>query len=173
MYKRQPLTWAAALLGVLLLIAIASVYRLRTVPAWNTWVTPVTFCATAGVLGCAGLALLLATQAEAGGARRGRGVTAALLAILQLLRLGVHLRRLAREGGAAARSAAAVLVGHRPMLIRRALYALAGAGVVLGITWPERAAADWMALGLGCVLLLASELFGRVLFYASHRRTGL
>lgn len=169
----RPLTWAAALLGVLLLIAIASVYRLRTVPAWNTWLTPVTFCATAAVLGCAGLALLLATQAEAGAARRVLGVTAALLAILQLLLLGVHLRRLAREGGAAAESADAVLVGHRPMLIRRGLYALAGAGVVLGITWPERAAADWMALGLGCVLLLASELFGRVLFYASHRRTGL
>lgn len=52
----------AALVGAVLIYAMSRVYRLRTVPAWDTWRTPARFFLAAVVLGglAAALALTLA-----------------------------------------------------------------------------------------------------------------
>lgn len=170
-----PWDWVAAVLGVLLVITIARVYRLRTVPAWNTWATPAAFFGTAYVLGAAALALLLASRAEApvDSALRALGVTVAILVVLQLFVLIKHLRNLAREPGAAAVSARAILGRYKAALARRCVYALVSAGILLACTGPGHGSNHAVAIGVACALLLASEFLGRFLFYASHRRTGL
>ena len=48
---RNVVAWAAALLGLALIASMANAYRVRTVPAWNTWVTPASFFTTALLLG--------------------------------------------------------------------------------------------------------------------------
>ena len=49
--------WVMALLGTGLVTSMAWVYRLRAVPAWNTWRTPASFFLSAAVLGCLGVTL--------------------------------------------------------------------------------------------------------------------
>lgn len=60
-----------ALMGAVLVYAMSRVYRLRTVPAWDTWRTPVRFFLAAAVLG--GLAAALALTVVAGKAMPGIG----------------------------------------------------------------------------------------------------
>ena len=43
--------WLADVIGLALIISMAQVYRLRTVPAWNRWTTTVSFFATTLLLG--------------------------------------------------------------------------------------------------------------------------
>jgi anaerobic dimethyl sulfoxide reductase subunit B (iron-sulfur subunit) len=48
---REPLAWATLGAGTALLYAMACVYRLRAVPAWNTWRTQAAFFISALLLG--------------------------------------------------------------------------------------------------------------------------
>jgi len=52
-----PPSWLRALLallGLALIFSMAQVYRLRAVPAWNTWRTPLSFFLSAAILGALG-----------------------------------------------------------------------------------------------------------------------
>lgn len=114
---------AAAALGLLYVYAVSRVYLLRTVPAWNTWATPVSFLLTALLLGSAVLGL---------------GAQAAALAALQLVVAWVGfgrpdpLRVVGTAAGAAllfvphpaAIGAACVLLFAAEMLGRYRFYAL-------------------------------------------------
>jgi anaerobic dimethyl sulfoxide reductase subunit B (iron-sulfur subunit) len=168
-----------ALIGIVFVERIASVYRLRTVPAWDTWATGTAFMGTALLLGAAGLAVGLTARADSGDlaaidrAIQVLGSGAALVAVLQLVFFFTHVHGLTRAGGAGAESAASLWTDHLGALVRRSLFALVGASLLLGYAVPGRGSEHPFALGLACALLLASELLGRFLFYASHRRTGL
>lgn len=48
---RQILAGVTALVGLVFVYATANVYLIETVPAWNSWTTPVTFYATTFLLG--------------------------------------------------------------------------------------------------------------------------
>ncbi len=120
--------YVAALLGLFFVWAIANVYRLRTVPAWDTWRTPAQFLGTAFLLGAA---------------IRGLPIVAACFALGQVLLTMTSLPR-KRRGIAALRVATALL----------------GSALLFHSAW-------------AILLLFASELIGRWLFYASHRRVGL
>jgi anaerobic dimethyl sulfoxide reductase subunit B (iron-sulfur subunit) len=58
---RVVLALGAALFGVMLIVSMFSVYRLRTVDAWKTWFTSASFFITAGLLGllAAGVVLIV------------------------------------------------------------------------------------------------------------------
>jgi DMSO reductase anchor subunit len=142
---------AVAVLGLLFVGAISRVYRIRTVPAWDGVATPAAFFGTALVLGTAPMPPLAGA--------------AAAFALLNPAVSAFHLRRLAARGGAAAESAAAVRDGHRALLVFRVATALVGAALLL--------AGSPFAAASACVLLFASELAARTLFYASRRRVGL
>src|SRR5664279_5450432 len=115
---RQALAGLAALVGLALVWSMTMVYRLPTVPAWDSWATPVRFFATTFLLGslAVGAALVIAD-----GVRRRRGVAAdagtkvvivtslrgiavgaiAMLGI-EFVVLPLYLGRLATDGSAAA-----------------------------------------------------------------------
>jgi anaerobic dimethyl sulfoxide reductase subunit C (anchor subunit) len=148
----------ASAAGLALVYVISSVYRLPTVPAWNRPATPLSFFATALLLGAAatGVLLLLPHEQQAAGALPLLSWVAVTLVALQLAL------------GPAAASAGAVLPGLR------SLSAVLGAGLLMAAAYsgPASPRAPWMTVG-ALLALLGSELLGRVLFYRSYRRVGL
>lgn len=59
---RHVLASITALLGVVLVWMMASLYLLPTVPAWNTWITPASFFTTALLLGSMAVTVALTAQ---------------------------------------------------------------------------------------------------------------
>lgn len=60
---RQLVAVLAALCGVVLVLCISQVYSLRTVPAWDTWHTPVRFWSTTLMLGSLAVGAVLSLTA--------------------------------------------------------------------------------------------------------------
>jgi len=176
---RNLIAWAAALLGLALICSMANAYRLRTVPAWNTWATPVSFFVTTFLLG--GLTV--------GGMLAGNpGVPPGLwrlslqwIALGAILLLGVELVivplwvvGLMAGRGAAVRAAAKITQEHRAIFWLRLALAVAGVAVA-GLTlspWGEGAQTG-IATALAFGLVLASEVLGRLLFFEARVRHGV
>ncbi len=163
-----------ALLGAALVYSMARVYRLRTVPAWDTALTSWTFFLTAGSLG--GLtAALCAILAPAVGAGHG-GAVRVLVAAASLCLSG----ELALEGawlGLRRRVAARLDVGlhPHPPRSRTALRAtLLGVAVVLavGVVLGGDAGREALVAAALCATLAAGAV-GRTAFYGSHARVGM
>jgi anaerobic dimethyl sulfoxide reductase subunit B (iron-sulfur subunit) len=71
--------------GLALVYAMARVYRLRTVPAWDSGLTTVGFFATTAVLGALGTAWLLALATLLGGGSGASGVGVAVIGVALLV----------------------------------------------------------------------------------------
>lgn len=174
---RGALPWVAAGLGLLFVYAIVRVYRIRTVPAWDARATDVAFFGTTLLLGVAGAALLFVVRRAEGHTAdqslRSLGLIGAGIVVVELWTLRRHLRRLETEGGAAAQGARAVLRVRRGLLGLRTTCALVGASILVAGTAEAPDTATPAAVVVACGLLLLSEILGRYLFYASHRRVGL
>lgn len=193
---------AAALLGGALLYAMSRVYRLRTVPAWDTRLTPAAFLLTAASLGPLAAALALAFALGAGAASRSAGTTAALMLLLVLSSASVatelFLEPLWTERRRRARSS--VDPGLFPELRGRFPVGSAAtppfptarqARTALLVTMLAGNAAAWVAVAARAVdepaptpfLVVAlavafgagisAALVGRTAFYRSHARVGL
>ncbi len=146
---RSPLAALTALVGVALVYAMARVYRVRTVPAWDTPLTTIGFFATALLLGTlgvgAGLVLLpgipdvlvtgplhwLALAAAAGfGARLagpGRGTMHGVRRLLLLVGLALTIGLLVSAGRAGALLVAAFAVALAAETLGRYLFYVEGA----------------------------------------------
>jgi DMSO reductase anchor subunit len=161
----------AIVLGLALVLAIAKVYMIRTVPAWNTAATPAAFLLTTLLLGPALFAGILSTTTPQIPApvltRLASFVSVA--ALCQVLVTATHVIRLIRQTGAARESAIVLLTIHGKALGLRVAGTLLGAVVLLGGIGTGRPEVTVAALGI----LIAAEFLGRALFYASHRRAGL
>jgi DMSO reductase anchor subunit len=173
---RACLEVAVVLCGLGLVFAISRLYRLRTVPAWDTWATPAAFFGTALVLG---MALAALNQLQAGvstgtlsRALHGLSIVAVMLAAGQLVVTLIHVNDLRRQGGAAAASAAIITADLRPVLALRVIATVSGAALLPIATWPYGRQDPKVALA-AFALLLVGEILGRYIFYASHRRVGL
>ena len=169
-----PLT---ALLGLLFVHAIVRVYRIRTVPAWDTWATPFAFFSATLLLGAVAAAIVLvlgdAPTDLASAGLRVVGLIALPLAAGEILVMVLHLRSLARRGGAAADSARIVQQEHPGRIALRTSCCVVGGILLFGTTWPGQGVQAAPAILFACGLLFLSELLARSLFYASHRRVGL
>lgn len=163
-----------ALAGVGLLHAMSRVYRLRTVPAWDTGLTPVAFFLSAGSLG--GLAaalggLLVSSQVDA--AR----LVAALAAVCMAAELlgesawrahRLRARAAVVEGLASPEVAPTRAPFARSWLLLGALLLTVGF-VVFGGDDPAAVTALVVAMGAAA----SGETLGRVAFYRSYARRGL
>ena len=163
------------LVGLALIYVMGSAYRLRTVPAWNTWLTPVSFFVTTFLLGALAVGVLLAvpSQAPAGG----MGAVLNVIALWAVALLGIELviipLWLAQLTGseAAVHSAVRVTRQHGALFKMRLALAVAGlaaTGAAL-VGAPPRGLGMLVAFGL----VLASEVLGRLLFYAARVRHGV
>ncbi len=193
---RNALALAVAAVGLVLVLAMSMVYRLPTVPAWDTGVTTLTFLVTTFLLGgmAMGCALVgnywyLRTNPGAGPDDPGYVmlvISLRWIALISVGLLGVQFvvipAYLAQLGNHPAPAAAASLVllaqQHGGTLLLRLILLFAGAGL-LSLFVYAMAASESRVRVMGNTALLAflavfvSEVLGRYLFYASMVRIGL
>jgi anaerobic dimethyl sulfoxide reductase subunit B (iron-sulfur subunit) len=74
-FVMPEITWVTSLLGIGLIFGMAMVYRLHTMPAWDTWRTTAGFFITSALLGQLAMSVLL------GGSKLAWGIVVILLAV--------------------------------------------------------------------------------------------
>jgi anaerobic dimethyl sulfoxide reductase subunit C (anchor subunit) len=176
---RDVLAWVAALLGLALIVSMANAYRLRTVPAWDTWATPASFFITAGLLGGLGAGAMLAFNAGIPLELRWTALQSITLGAVLLLSLELVIvslravRLVARPGWALPVPARVTRQQGAIFKLRLALALLAVAVAGIGLSpWLEGAGISVTTVAvLG--LVLASEVLSRLLFYEVRVRHGL
>jgi len=176
---RDVMAWMAALLGLALITSMANTYRLRTVPAWNTWFTLISFFITACLLGVLAVGAMLVLKPEVpsdllGSSLQWIATVAICLSCVQLVILLLWIAGLAVAPGAAARAAARMTHERRSIFRWRLALAVVGlvaVGVILS-PWGDGAKAN-AAIMLAFGLVLASEMLGRLLFYEARVRHGV
>jgi anaerobic dimethyl sulfoxide reductase subunit C (anchor subunit) len=176
---RAILDVVASLLGLALVHAIGRIYMIRTVPAWNTWMTPAAFHATTSILGAAFFTSATAITTRLTGPlfdllEAALAITGALVVLtvaFQVVLANRHFNRFPPRngvGGYSHREQRAVLAVRIGFGLLGALFLFA---LVAWGAWSRlRVAAT---LSDACLLLFMGEVIGRFLFYASYRRTGL
>jgi len=192
---RRVLAWSAAVLGVVLVYAMARVYLLRSVPPWDTWLTPAAFFATTFLLGALALGLAFVinhhltgiggstdggTPAESGLLRpaiRWLVIVSLVLLGVELVIIPLQLSHLATVEAAYRLGLAATLSRLEWMLGLRLSLVFAGAIVFVRLLHRLNAAdRPGRLIGLNLlafVLVAAAEVLGRYLFYALYARSGI
>jgi anaerobic dimethyl sulfoxide reductase subunit C (anchor subunit) len=195
---RQALAGLAALVGLALIWSMTMVYLLPTVPAWDSWATPVRFFATTVLLGSLAVGAALVVTADVR-RRRGaaadeaadavimsslRGIAIGSIAMLgvEFVVLPLYLGRLATEGSVAGNASADTLVStYGGYAIAQLVLVFLGVAL-LGVFLSRLAKRFSTAVQLqmlafapvaAFVLVFAGEIIGRMLFYASYARVGL
>jgi DMSO reductase anchor subunit len=170
-----------ALAGAALVYAMARVYRLRTVPVWDTRLTTASFYLTTASSGALAAALLVGVSASvapgAGGAAVRVPVALGALALACELALEGAWRARRRaadravDAGLNPAGRAGGAARWRAGLLGTAGAASAAAWVLAGPGAPTPASR--VALALAFVAAVAAAVAGRERFYASYARLGL
>ena len=191
---RNVIAWLAGIDGLVLVYCMARVYMLEAQPAWNTWATPVSFYATAFLLGV--LAMGAAFVANYSYMQRKQpgcadeqctlmretlrwiALAAMILLGVELVVLPVYLVSVASASTAGYATIELMSGSLGWLLILRVALVFLGAGVFgLFLYQNATSAGKEKAIGniayLAFIVVLASEVLGRVLFYISHIRIGI
>lgn len=171
---KGPLLLLACAVGALLVLAMVRTYRMRTVPAWDSWATGAFFVqsalATGGALTALGLALR-SPHGRPGVAMVGAAAVGAAALTAGPLLLTFWRRAIGHRQGAG-HDAAERLAHARARTAARWAGALGAAGLLLAAPALD-APARIPVLAVAAALALATELVGRELFYRARVRTGL
>ncbi|MGE5265533.1 MAG: dimethyl sulfoxide reductase anchor subunit family protein [Acidobacteriota bacterium] len=147
--------WGTAILGLALVYSMTRVYRLRTVPTWNTWSTTALFFTTTLILGTLGYATLILSNANSGQLQAQIQQVSAIAGMLLTTQILI-VRLLNRTA-----SSGFILPRLRLLLLSLSLVAVAL------VAW------DGNRLSTGAViafiLAFAAEVIGRYTFYQSNR----
>jgi anaerobic dimethyl sulfoxide reductase subunit C (anchor subunit) len=191
---RNIIAWIAALVGLALVYSQSRIYMLVSQPAWNTLATPILFYATTLLLGSLAMgAAFVANYAyvqrkEPGcadvqcelmrGALRWIAIASIILVGVELIVYPLYLGYLASNGSAAA-SSAKLMVGPFGLIFAiRLVLAFLGAGVFGVFLYQNATSAgkekilSYLAYS-AFVIVLVSEVMGRLLFYATSYRIGV
>ncbi|MCL5257482.1 MAG: dimethyl sulfoxide reductase anchor subunit [Chloroflexi bacterium] len=170
---------AIGLLGFVLVYCMAQTYRLRTIPAWDTWATPASFLLTTLLLGSMVTAALLLAQeggAEpmAGGVIHSLAVWGMVLVSAQFLVAVLWVTRMSDVEGPGLnpfqRRANFSALRLRLALSLAGAFALAPLALPGGTQWLP---APGLTMLVACALMIAAEVLGRALFYQSRVRRGV
>jgi anaerobic dimethyl sulfoxide reductase subunit C (anchor subunit) len=195
MNVRRVVGLVVALVGLVLVYAMAMIYQLPTVPAWNSPATVVTFYITTFLLGSLAIgAAFVANFTYLRGKKPDKAnvqyamlaTTLRWLALVAIVLLGLHfvviplyLATLAVNPEPAAVASADVIIGQNGLLLAvRLVLLFLGAGVFAVFVYKNAASeAKLRVLGslayIAFALVLISEIMGRYLFYASMVRVGI
>jgi anaerobic dimethyl sulfoxide reductase subunit C len=191
---RNIVAWIAVLLGLALVFSMAQVYMLRTVPVWNSWITPLSFFATTFLLG--GLAVGAAFVANYAYLRNKSEVNLEVqsqllreslrwIAVLSIVMLGLilvvmplYVASLAAGGGPAQISATMLFEEYGLLFGLRLALAFVGAGLFAVFLYrnavtPGREQLLGNLVYAAFALVLVAEVMGRYLFYATFVRFGI
>ena len=191
---RNIIALVAAVFGVGLVFSMAMVYySLPAVPAWNNWATLVSFFATTILLGAVAIsaafvgayAYLHSRKQESSDKQRQiLAITLRWMALVSLVVLGVQLvvqpiymGYLASAGPVAEKSAAILVDEYGMLFALRFVLLFLGAGLFSFFIYKFARSARNIGLlstlaFASFALVLAGELVGRYLFYASFVRIG-
>ena len=186
--------WITVVIGLVQTYAMGMVYMIRTQPAWNTLATPITFFVTSLLLGVLAVAVALLVNYNANlkrdskfaekqlellrGALQGIAISAIVLLGIEFLVLPVYLAYLATQGAAALESLKMLTGTYGVALVIRLLFVFVGVSLLAVYLYRDASSAGkekaMMSLVYSAfVLVLAGEVMGRFLFYATHVRIGL
>lgn len=174
---RRVLAWLTGLAGVAAVISMAMIYHMSIMPAWQGYGTFVAFGGTTFFLGAALAAVVLLGRAYQDQARDLRSLawTAVVVALIEAALVPLQMAALA-GGSEAAQATAALLAGPYAWLVilRWALALIVGVVVLLAAI--RRLAMQQVPGSLfyvACLAILASEIAGRYLFYATAVPLGI
>lgn len=163
-----------AIIGLALVFFMSRIYMIRTVPAWNSVLTPIDFFTTMLLLGMLGLIVIsmmrpIDTDIRGDAMILHEIMVAVILGAIKLIVVICHPFHWIKAGvGEVALRGARWESMKRLYVLRTGL--LLGGIVYLGISLMTRHT-TWTFIALGAILL--SEILGRYQFYASYRRVGL
>ncbi len=185
---RQSLAVLTALFGIALIVVQGMIYVIPTIPAWDSWATPVSFFVTALLLGClvVGANFVLVTSVPRLAARHGgdtiellrhslRWISAASLGLLgvEFVIEPTYALELAGRGAAGIQSASLQLYGGGSMLIVELALIFLGAGLIGFVLHELRATGEPLAStmavpvhGPGAMAAAAMATTSRVTAYA-------
>ncbi|MDG3088439.1 dimethyl sulfoxide reductase anchor subunit [Vibrio hannami] len=169
---QKGLMVAAMVLGVIFMYSMIKVYMIDTVPTWNNIYTPVSFVMTMVVAG------LLLSQFVIVFAKDSRFTVDRNIAMIAVITIAISL--LATVGKAN-------LIGDIQSSVVKASELVTGMGIYLAVQvallmfglliWIlpliNKSSVNPINLAVALVLVLASELIGRGLFYSLHMTSGL
>jgi len=191
---RQVLAAVTAAIGLVLVLSMSMVYLLDTVPAWNSWTTPVTFYLTTLLLGALAVGTAFVVEAWVRRTRgkeqdaaadtlmrsalKGIGIAAIALLAAEFVVIPTYVLSLANDGSAAAgSSAAALMAGGGAWFVARLVLVALGAGVLGFFLYRTASKGTEKILAITAVsafaLVLVAETLGRVLFYNQMFHVGI
>lgn len=191
---RNVIAWITALVGLVLVFAMAQIYMLETQPAWNNFATPIQFFATTFLLGALAIGAALVVnynllQREVPecaeqqclllrDAIRGISLAGIVLLGIELILVPVQIAYLAAQGAPASLSAALMFGEFGLLLVLRLALVFIGAGI-FGLFLYRNAASPGgervfaTLIYSAFALVLIAEVMGRFLFYATHIKIGI
>jgi len=191
---RTVVAWIAALIGVAFIISMTMVYMVPVQPAWDTFLTPVSFFATTALLGmfAVGAAYVFNYNylkerdpecveeqcALLQSIVKGIAVSSILLLGVELVAIPVYLASLANMGPAAVETARLLTQEYLPLLVLELTLLFVGGGVLALFLYrsagsPERERTMSRLTYAAFLCVFVGAIVGRYLFYASHIRIGL
>ncbi|MCC7208757.1 MAG: dimethyl sulfoxide reductase anchor subunit [Anaerolineae bacterium] len=192
---RNALALVVAAVGLVLVYAMASVYRLPTIPAWDSLATPASFFITTFLLGALAMGAAFVLNywyMRRKGLEEKSPQTSALattlrwIALLAIVLLGLHfvviplyIAWLASQTSPAAAESVAILLNQNGLVFAlRLVLVFLGAGVFAafvyqGATSESRVRVVGNLALAAFVFVLVAEVLGRYLFYASMVRIGI
>ena len=166
-----------SLSGLVLLVTMTRIYVMPTIPAWNSWHTPVSFVSTSLALGLLTLLLLNAGNSIdiANHILRIFWISLSTILLLEIGSGFVHQKKLAGMGPGMDTPVFEKGLFYRVFLFRMVILVLACLlSLVIAFKpdlLPLNSHVAWIALIF--VLVAAQELMGRLLFYSSYFRLGV
>lgn len=163
--------------GLALLMMMARIYMMPTIPAWNSWFTPVSFVSTALSLG---LLTFLSMHASAFVSIGDQFVGYFWIALVIILLVEIvsglaHQSSLVKMDSGIDELVFNRGTFHRVFLLRMAILIIACLAIIIYVLRPEllleRDISFWISLLF--VAVISQELLGRLLFYSSYFRLGL
>jgi anaerobic dimethyl sulfoxide reductase subunit C (anchor subunit) len=187
---RTIIGWLAAVVGVIQVYGMGRVYMIRTQPAWNTLATPVTFFTTALLLGVFTMATALVVNYSRSskasnnqldllrGVLQGLALASIILLGIEFLVMPLYMAYLSSLGSAAAESLSMMVSSFGGTLALRLITAFIGAGILAAYLYrnasiPGKENTLSTLVYSALILVLASEVMGRFIFYATHVGIGL
>ncbi len=162
--------WLALLPGLALIYSMANAYSLRTVPAWRTPFTLLSFVLTTLLLGTSSVAATAAWVDLAGGWTTFFVPILLGLVIAEWTVLWLWLAQLKHGSEASKRASERITRDFQSVVVTRWVFSLSG---IIAAGASLFSLNDRIAFAFGFVLLLCSEVIGRSLFYRMRIHEGI
>lgn len=190
---RTVIGWIAVLAGLAQVYGMGMVYMIRTQPSWNTLATPVSFFVTTLLLGVATIAAALIvnhTRINKGDQKheqqqellrkslQGLAISSIVLLGIEFLVTPLYMAYLSAQGTEAVQSLNLMVGEFGLTFALRLIFVFVGAGVLAAYIYRNASILGKegtlsVLVYSALVLILAGEVMGRFIFYATHVRIGL